>query len=501
VAHAETASGTLRTVRNAAGLRDILGSRQRPAGARTPARPWDRWLLAAIYSGLNHANVRLRLWDGTSCGPIVAGGVAGRAPEHTRQQQPEITRARVRDAPPAPADPVATVVIHDRGALFDLAWQPDIAFGDGYASGRIDVDGDLVALLEELYRGKPDADEPSPATAWLRRVFFSPNALDRARDNIHHHYDIGNAFYQLWLDREMVYTCAYFPEPTATLEEAQIAKMEHVCRKLRLRPGERVIEAGCGWGALARYMASRYGVYVRAFNISREQIDYARERARLEGLADRVEFIEDDYRNIAGNTPPGTTIADGSGAITTAATCDAFASIGMLEHVGRDYFPALSVVIDRVLAPDRGRGLLHFIGRNTPAPLHPWIERRIFPGAYPPTLAEVAEGVFAPARLTILDAENLRLHYARTLQHWLARFEARVGEVTAMFDDAFAHAWRLYLAGSIASFTTGSMQLFQVTFARERDNNIPWTREYIYNETPHPRPLPGEQGEGVPQRW
>jgi cyclopropane-fatty-acyl-phospholipid synthase len=280
----------------------------------------------------------------------------------------------------------------------------------------------------------------------------------------------------------MVYTCAYFPTPSATLEEAQIAKMEHVCRKLRLRPGERVIETGCGWGALARYMASRYGVHVRAFNISREQIEYARDRARKEGLSARVEFIEDDYRNVAGSMRPGTTIATGSGVITTVPTCEAFVSIGMLEHVGRDYFPALAQVIDHVLAPDRGRGLLHFIGRNTPAPLHPWIERRIFPGAYPPTLAEVATGVFAPAQLTILDVENLRLHYARTLQHWLSRFDQRVGEVTAMFDDAFARAWRLYLAGSVASFVTGSMQLFQVSFARERDNGIPWTRAYLYDD-------------------
>ena len=178
MAHAETASGTFRTVRNASGLRDILGSRQRPAGARTPARRWDRWLLAAIYSGLNHANVRLRLWDGTSCGPVAAAG--------TR----EVTRARVRDAPRASADPVATVVIHNRAALFSLAWQPDIAFGDGYAAGHIDVDGDLVALLEELYRAKPDADEPLPVNAWLRRVLFPPNALDRSRHNIHHHYDL-----------------------------------------------------------------------------------------------------------------------------------------------------------------------------------------------------------------------------------------------------------------------------------------------------------------------
>jgi cyclopropane-fatty-acyl-phospholipid synthase len=443
-------------VRNASRLRDILGSRQRPAGARSPARPWDRWLLAAIYGGLNHANIRLRLWDGTSYGPLAGPRTAG---------APENTRARVRDALPALENPVATVVIHDRGALFSLARQPDIAFGDGYASGRIEVEGDLVAMAEAIFRAKPDADDPSPAGAWLRRVFDPPNAPRQARDNIHHHYDIGNAFYQLWLDREMVYTCAYFATPTATLEEAQIAKMEHVCRKLRLRPGERVIEAGCGWGALARYMASRHGVHVRAFNISREQIEYARERARHEGLADRVEFVEDDYRNIGDNT-----------------TCDAFVSVGMLEHVGRDYFPALAGVIDRVLAPERGRGLLHFIGRNTPAPLHPWIERRIFPGAYPPTLAEVAEGVFAPARLTILDAENLRLHYARTLEHWLARFDARAGDAVAMFDGAFARAWRLYLAGSRASFLTGCMQLFQVTFARERDNSVPWTRAYLYDE-------------------
>jgi cyclopropane-fatty-acyl-phospholipid synthase len=479
VAHAETASGTLRTVRNAAGLRDILGSRQRPSGTRTPAQPWDRWLLAAIYSRLNHANVRLRLWDGTSCGPIAPDQQPGPPPSA------DFTRAGVRGTARAPDNPVATVVIHDRGALFSLARQPAIAFGDGYASGRIDIDGELVALLEALYRARPDP-EPATAGGWLRRMFGSPNALSQSRDNIHHHYDIGNAFYQLWLDREMVYTCAYFPTPSATLEDAQIAKMEHVCRKLRLRPGERVIEAGCGWGALARYMASRYGVHVRAFNISREQIEYARERARKDGLSARVEFIEDDYRNIAGSTRPGTTIvtgsATGSGVTTTVQTCEAFVSVGMLEHVGRDYFPALAHVIDHVLAPDRGRGLLHFIGRNTPAPLHPWIERRIFPGAYPPTLAEVATGVFAPAGLTILDVENLRLHYARTLQHWLARFEQRVGEVTAMFDDAFARAWRLYLAGSTASFVTGSMQLFQVSFARERDNGIPWTREHLYDE-------------------
>jgi cyclopropane-fatty-acyl-phospholipid synthase len=152
----------------------------------------------------------------------------------------------------------------------------------------------------------------------------------------------------------------------------------------------------------------------------------------------------------------------------------------MLEHVGRGYFSTFGDVIDRVLPPDRGRGLLHFIGRNTPAPLHPWIERRIFPGAYPPTLAEVADEVLERAGVTILDVENLRLHYARTLEHWLSRFETKLPAVVEMYDDAFARAWRLYLAGSIASFVTGSLQLFQVSFARARENDVPWTRAELY---------------------
>jgi len=227
---------------------------------------------------------------------------------------------------------------------------------------------------------------------------------------------------------------------------------------------------------------------VRAFNISREQIAYARARAQAEGLADRVEFIEDDYRNIGRDVERGVRrdVWRGNGH-GDEDRCDAFVSVGMLEHVGRAYFPALARVIDRVLAPERGRGLLHFIGRNAPQPLHPWIEQRIFPGAYPPTLAETADGVLRPAGLTILDVENLRLHYARTLDHWLARYEQAVDRVVDMFDEPFSRAWRVYLAGSTASFTTGCLQLFQVTFARERDNDVPWTREHLY-AAPYPQP-------------
>ena len=186
---------------------------------------------------------------------------------------------------------------------------------------------------------------------------------------MHRHYDLGNEFYQLWLDREMLYTCAYFPTPDCTLEAVQIAKMDLVCRKLQLRPGKRVVEAGCGWGSLALFMAKEYGVRVRAFNVSKAQIAHARARALSEGLADRVEFIEDDYRNVQG-------------------TYDAFVFVGMLEHVGLPDYLTLGHVINRSLT-EQGRGFLHFIGRNQPMPLNAWTRKRIFPGAYPPTLREV----------------------------------------------------------------------------------------------------------------
>jgi cyclopropane-fatty-acyl-phospholipid synthase len=197
--------------------------------------------------------------------------------------------------------------IADRTSLLKLLVNPNLYFGEAYSDGTIEVEGDLVQMLEALYVHRR---MPIGACArWLNRAarwinHSRPNTLSAARHNIHHHYDLGNDFYRLWLDRQMSYTCAYFPSADITLEQAQIAKMDLVCRKLRLRAGETVVEAGCGWGALALHMAGRYGVRVKAFNISREQIAYARERARVLDTEQRVEFIEDDYRNISGRVPP-----------------------------------------------------------------------------------------------------------------------------------------------------------------------------------------------------
>ena len=354
---------------------------------------------------------------------------------------------------------VGTVRIPDRSTLLSMVVNPEVAFGDAYSSGRIEMDGDLVRALEHV-----NASSPGIRNGWWRLFskwldWAQANTKRGSARNIHRHYDLSNDFYRLWLDEQMVYTCAYFPTLDASLEQAQNAKMDLVCRKLGLRPGETVLEVGCGWGALAIYMARHYGVRVKAFNISHEQIAWARERASEAGVSSQVEFFEEDYRNVSGRF-------------------DVFVSVGMLEHVGRENYHELGRVIHRAIG-DTGRGFLHFIGRNHSQPFSVWIRRRIFPGAYAPSLRESME-VLEPQNYSVLDVENLRMHYAKTLEHWLGRFDASFNTVVHKYGMNFARMWRLYLAGSIASFRAGNLQLFQVLFAGSQCQSVPWTRERLY---------------------
>ncbi len=397
--------------------------------AALSANPIDKFLLKRIHLAIGQAPIRLEF-------------------------------SREKSAPPDGTD-VDTIVIHDRRVLARMALDPEIGFGDAYMEGRIEVKGNLVHVLESVFPAMRTLKKRSwyyrLISSWLRRV--QANTLNGSATNIHHHYDLNAEFYKLWLDSRLVYTCAYFPTPSATLEEAQLAKLDYVCRKVQLQPGEIVVDAGCGWGALALHMVKHYGVRVKAFNISGEQIRYARTQAQKEGLNGQVEFIEDDYRNISGRF-------------------DAFLSVGMLEHVGREHYSELGDVIHRAIG-DSGRGLIHFIGRNRPQAFSAWTRKRIFPGAYVPALREAVE-IFEPQGYTVLDVENLRPHYAKTLEYWLARYEQSVDRVSEMFGPEFVRAWRLYLAGSVASFRTGNLQLFQIVFAGSACRQIPWTRAHLY---------------------
>ncbi len=387
---------------------------------------WERRCLTQLWERNGRPPVQLQLWDGTEIGA-------------------ERSQA------------VGRVIFRDPGVMAGLVWDPSLALGDRYSENRIQIEGDLPAVLTAIFDVMPHSRRRSWRD-WF--VGQRGHSFGESRDSVYHHYDLGNEFYRLWLDEQLAYTCAYYEQPEMTLEQAQIAKFDHVCRKLRLQPGEVVAEAGCGWGGLALHMARYYGVNVRAYNLSKEQLAYARDRARAEGLSDRVEFIEDDYRNISGKF-------------------EAFVSVGMLEHVGVDQFMTLGKTIDRVLVP-QGRGLIHSIGRNAARRLDSWTEQRIFPGAEPPSLRQMMD-IFEPCAFSVLDVENLRLHYAQTLRHWLERYDAAEATVRVMFDEKFVRMWRFYLACSIAAFRSGHLQLFQVVFSRARNNALPWTRGDIYS--------------------
>ena len=357
--------------------------------------------------------------------------------------------------------PQHTVRIANRRTLLKLVLDPQMGFGDAYACGDVEVVGDLLSFLHTMYRTGDHLDPCRRCRrASPRDSGTPPQHAGRVARNIHNHYDLGNEFYSLWLGSTMAYTCAYYTAPGHAWTGPRSRRWTTSAASCGLKPGDSVVEAGCGWGSLALHMASRYGARVRAFNISREQVGYARRRARELKLDGQVEFVEDDYRNLSGRY-------------------DAFVSVGMLEHVGPDNYGLLGRLARRSLT-STGRGLIHSIGRNHPEPLHPWIERRIFPGAYAPSLGEMMR-IFEAGGLSVLDVENLRLHYALTLRGWLALFEGALERVRALFrDETFVRMWRLYLAGSIAAFETGTLQLFQVLFTAADNNAIPMTRDYLY---------------------
>ncbi|HWA23738.1 MAG TPA: cyclopropane-fatty-acyl-phospholipid synthase family protein [Caulobacterales bacterium] len=362
-----------------------------------------------------------------------------------------------------PDAPPVRVTLNDDSAVRRLMANAELALGELYTEGLLsvasdDIDG-LIALILQNLREHGFRTRTAPAGL---RLLESPrreiNGRKRAQRNVAHHYDISNDFYRLFLDEDLQYSCAYFEAGGETLEQAQEAKKALIAAKLCLREGLSVLDIGCGWGGLALHLARSHGVNVRGVTLSKAQLPLARMRNEAAGLSSNVEFALEDYRETVG-------------------AFDRIVSVGMFEHVGRGHYDEFFRKIAALLAED-GVALLHTIGRaDGPGAASPWIDRYIFPGGYTPALSEILPAI-ERAGLYVTDIEVWRLHYAYTLRAWRERFEARLDDVRAMFDERFCRMWRFYLAVSEAAFRYGGHEVFQIQLSR-RQNAVPLTRRYL----------------------
>ncbi|MBI4290510.1 MAG: class I SAM-dependent methyltransferase [Betaproteobacteria bacterium] len=335
---------------------------------------------------------------------------------------------------------------------------------EAYVAGSVEVEGDLQRLLRLCYRLDPQLLRLNFLQKLGRSLIGlkQRNSLHGARDNVSRHYDLGNEFFKLWLDREMNYSCAYFEHPNDDLETAQRQKLHHICTKLRLAPGQRVLDIGSGWGALAAHAAREFGARVVGITLSEEQRSLAQAKTKQSGLDGKVEVRLQDYRQIQGEP------------------FDAVASVGMIEHVGRAYVPAYMRAVARSLHPG-GYGVFQWISHAYDGRVTPWIARHVFPGMYLPPLDEVAREMVR-AGLRITDVENLKPHYAMTLDAWIERFEKNAPTIMRMLDERFVRLWRMYLNSASAAFKFGELNLWQVTFTHGYSSEMPLTRRYLYEK-------------------
>jgi cyclopropane-fatty-acyl-phospholipid synthase len=360
-------------------------------------------------------------------------------------------------------EPIA-IRIADRAAERAIARNPALGFGEMFMAGRLVVEtGDIRALLDLIgYNIRWEKENPVRAALFrplrLAGAWDAWNWRRRARRNAAHHYDLSDALYALFLDRERQYSCAYFAPGARDLDSAQAAKMAHVAAKLCLAPGQRVLDIGCGWGGLALHLARTAGVDVLGITLSEAQLRHARARAAAEGLDRRVRFELLDWREVDG-------------------TFDRIVSVGMFEHVGPPHYRRFLARCRELMSED-GLMLLHAVGRaDGPGATDKWLAKYIFPGGYVPALSQIAPAI-ERSWLWLTDLEVLRGHYELTLSAWYQRVQAARGEIVALYDERFFRMWSFYLAGGIAAFRHGGHVVFQLQLAR-RQNGAPTTRDYL----------------------
>ncbi len=356
------------------------------------------------------------------------------------------------------------VRIVDSATEARLLKNPELALGEAYMDGLLVVEeGSLYDFMNLLLGQDPVKVLPlligaQRAMRFVTRRLNQWNVTGRAKQNVAHHYDLDARLYDLFLDRDRQYSCAYFEDPNATIDEAQLAKKRHLTSKLDLRPGQRVLDVGCGWGGLALYMAEHYSADVTGITLSEEQLSLARRRAEDSGFKDRVHFDLVDYRDVPG-------------------TFDRVISVGMFEHVGVNYYRTYFEKIRDMLSDD-GVAVVHTIGRTSPpGSTNPWIAKYIFPGGYIPALSEVMDAI-EPTGLIVSDIEILRLHYAETLRQWRHRFVENWDRAREIYDERFCRMWEFYLVGSELSFRNDGMVNFQIQLTKRIDA-LPMTRNYM----------------------
>ncbi len=368
--------------------------------------------------------------------------------------------------------PAIKITLHDASLPRRIVTNPELAVGEAYMDGTLTIeDDDLYGFLAlgirnfALGRGEGLERHIGPLFKHLQQF----NPIGRAKENVAHHYDLSGQLYDLFLDTDKQYSCAYFRHPDMSLEDAQLAKKTHIARKLMLEPDMHVMDIGCGWGGMAITLAQDFGVSVTGVTLSEEQHAVATQRVKDAGLEDRVSILLKDYR-------------------TVEKRFDRIVSVGMFEHVGVPHYREYFSHVRRKLRRD-GVALIHTIGRaSPPSRTSPWINKYIFPGGYVPAMSEAVKAI-EKERLWVTDLEVWRLHYAETLKHWHDRFMARVDEAQALYDERFCRMWRFYLVASELTFRLHRQCVFQFQITREQ-TAVPLTRDYLYRDAEE---LPSQQ--------
>ncbi|ABG85916.1 SAM-dependent methyltransferase [Clostridium perfringens] len=359
-------------------------------------------------------------------------------------------------------EPEFKLIIKNFPSKKELLSDPSVALGEAYMKGDIDIEGDLQKFFESIIRNK-DSFMNKNTVFRLASKIKAPSLMKSKKD-IAHHYDIGNDFYSLWLDKTMSYSCGYFKNPTDTLYDAQMNKIHHILKKLNLKEGQHLLDIGCGWGYLIIEAAKLYNVKALGITLSEEQFKKAKERIKQEGLEDLVDVQLMDYRNLEKSN----------------LEFDRIVSVGMAEHVGHANLPLFFKNVDSVLK-ESGLFLLHNITNLVETEGNKWITTYIFPGGYLPTLREELN-IAADINFRTLDVESLRLHYMKTLEEWCKNFMNHLDEERHMFDDEFLRMWHLYLATCAAAFHYWDIDIHQILFSKGINNTLPMTRKYLYED-------------------